>query len=257
MTTALVTGASSGIGREFAVQLGARGHDLVLVARDAERLEALAADLRAERGITVEVLPADLSDRAATARVAARIADPDRPVEILVNNAGYGLRHSFLANELDVEEDMFDVLCRAVLVLSHAAGRAMRARGHGRIINVSSVAGWIASGTYSAAKSWVTVFTEGLAGELAGSGVTATALCPGFVRTEFHERAQIPGDAFPDALWLDAGMLVRTCLDDAEGGKVISVPSVTYKALRTALAVVPRRFVRSGGIVTRHRPATD
>jgi short-subunit dehydrogenase len=102
----------------------------------------------------------------------------------------------------------------------------------------------------------VTVFTEGLAGELAGSGVTATALCPGFVRTEFHARAQIRDDAFPDALWLEAPMLVRECLDDAAAGRVISVPSLTYKALSLALKVVPRALVRSGGVVTRHRPPT-
>ena len=256
MTTALVTGATAGIGREFAQQLAARGDDLVLVARDVERLEELAAELRRTRGIQVEILPADLSDRAATARVAERLADPDRPVDVLVNNAGFGMKQSFLVNDLADEEGMFDVLCRAVLVLSHAAGRAMKSRGRGQIINVSSVAGWIASGTYSAAKSWVTVFTEGLAGELAGSGVTVTALCPGFVRTEFHQRAQIRDDAFPDALWLEAPMLVRQCLEDARAGKVISVPSLTYKALSVALKVVPRALVRSGGVVTRHRPPT-
>lgn len=256
MTTALVTGATAGIGREFAVQLAARGNDLVLVARDVERLEELAAELRRTRGVQVEILPADLSDREATARVAQRLADRERPVDVLVNNAGFGMKQSFLVNDLADEEGMFDVLCRAVLVLSHAAGRAMKERGRGQIINVSSVAGWIASGTYSAAKSWVTVFTEGLAGELAGSGVTATALCPGFVRTEFHARAQIRDDAFPDALWLEAPMLVRECLDDAAAGKVISVPSLTYKALSLALKVVPRALVRSGGVVTRHRPPT-
>ncbi|MCA0335263.1 MAG: SDR family oxidoreductase [Actinobacteria bacterium] len=254
MTTALVTGATAGIGREFAIQLAARGHDLVIVARDVERLEELAVELRRERGVQVEVLPADLADREAVARVAARVGDAQAPVDILVNNAGFGMRTSFLENDLAAEEGMFDVLCRAVLVLSHSAGRAMKARGHGRIINVSSVASFIASGTYSAAKSWVTVFSEGLAGELAGSGVTVTALCPGFVRTEFHERAQIRDDAFPDFLWLDAPSLVRDCLEDVDQGKVISVPSLTYKAMTTALKVVPRRFVRSGGVVTRHRP---
>ena len=254
MTTALVTGATAGIGKEFAIQLAARGHDLVLVARDVERLEELAAELRGQRGVQVEILPADLSDAAATRRVADRLADENAPVEILVNNAGFGMKKSFLVNDLEAEEGMLDVLVRAVLVLSHAAGRAMKARGHGQIINVSSVAGWLASGTYSAAKSWVTVFSEGLAGELAGSGVTVTALCPGFVRTEFHARAKIRDNAFPDAMWLDAPTLVRDCLADVEAGKVISVPSVTYKALSTLLKVVPRRFVRSGGVVTRHRP---
>ncbi|HQF02689.1 MAG TPA: SDR family oxidoreductase [Phycicoccus sp.] len=256
MTTALVTGATAGIGREFALQLAARGDDLVLVARDVDRLEALAAELRATRGVEVEVLPADLSDRAATARVAERLAEADRPIDLLVNNAGFGMKKSFLAAELAEEEAMFDVLCRAVLVLSHAAGRAMKARGQGQIINVSSVAGWIASGTYSAAKSWVTVFSEGLAGELAGSGVTVTALCPGFTRTEFHARAKIRDDAFPGFMWLDASRLVRECLEDADKGRVISVPSVLYKGLHLATKIAPRRLLRSGGVVTRHRPPT-
>ena len=121
MTTALVTGATAGIGREFAVQLAARGNDLVLVARDVERLEELAAELRRTRGVQVEILPADLSDREATARVAQRLADRERPVDVLVNNAGFGMKQSFLVNDLADEEGMFDVLCRAVLVLSHAA----------------------------------------------------------------------------------------------------------------------------------------
>ena len=256
MTTALVTGATAGIGREFALQRAARGDDLVLVARDVDRLEALAAELRATRGVEVEVLTADLSDREATARVAERLAEVDRPVDLLVNNAGFGMKKSFLAAELAEEEAMFDVLCRAVLVLSHAAGRAMKARGQGQIINVSSVAGWIASGTYSAAKSWVTVFSEGLAGELAGSGVTVTALCPGFTRTEFHARAKIRDDAFPGFMWLDASRLVRECLEDADKGRVISVPSVLYKGLHLATKIAPRRLLRSGGVVTRHRPPT-
>ena len=228
----------------------------MLVARDVDRLEALAAELRATRGVEVEVLTADLSDREATARVAERLAEVDRPVDLLVNNAGFGMKKSFLAAELAEEEAMFDVLCRAVLVLSHAAGRAMKARGQGQIINVSSVAGWIASGTYSAAKSWVTVFSEGLAGELAGSGVTVTALCPGFTRTEFHARAKIRDDAFPGFMWLDASRLVRECLEDADKGRVISVPSVLYKGLHLATKIAPRRLLRSGGVVTRHRPPT-
>ena len=162
---------------------------------------------------------------------------------MLVNNAGYGLKGSFLRNDLADEEQMFDVLTRAVLVLSHAAARAMVARGSGSVVNVSSVAGWMASGTYSAAKSWVTVFTEGLSTELAGTGVTATALCPGFTRTEFQQRAGI-GTPGPDFLWLDATRLVRDCLDDVGRGRVVSVPGAQYKAIAALLHVAPRSLLR-------------
>ena len=179
MSTALVTGATSGIGLSFAHQLAERGHDVVLVARDRVRLENVSDELRAKYGVSTEILVADLSDRADTGKVAERLADQARPVDLLVNNAGYALKKRFLDNDITEEEAVFDVLGRAVLVLSHAAARAMRERGHGAIVNVSSVAGQITSGTYSAVKSFVTVFTEGLASELAGTGVTATALLPG------------------------------------------------------------------------------
>jgi hypothetical protein len=241
--TALVTGASAGIGHEFSRQLAARGHDVVLVARDQARLEAVAAELKSRYAVAAEVLVADLSDRSALQRVAGRVRDPERPVDVLVNNAGYGQRRSFLSNDLAAEEAAFDVLTRAVLVLSHAAGVAMRERGSGTIINVSSVAGFIASGSYSAAKAWVTTFSEGLASELAGSGVTVTALCPGFTNTEFQERAGIskPGPGF---LWLDPVQLVSDCLDDVGRGRVVSVPGVQYKAIVGLLRVVPRSVVR-------------
>src|SRR5687768_4695276 len=190
MSTALITGATSGIGREFAVQLAERGHDVVLVARDRARLENLSDELRAKYGVSAEILAADLSDRAETGKVAERLADEARPVDLLVNNAGAAHRRRFLENDITEEEAHFDLLCRAVMVLSHAAGRAMRTRGHGAIVNVSSVAGFVSSGTYSAEKSFVTVFSEALSQDLAGTGVTVTALCPGFTHTEFHERAK-------------------------------------------------------------------
>jgi NAD(P)-dependent dehydrogenase (short-subunit alcohol dehydrogenase family) len=135
------------------------------------------------------------------------------------------------------------VLTRAVLVLSHAAAKSMVGRGSGAVVNVSSVAGWLASGTYSAAKSWVTVFTEGLSTELAGTGVTATALCPGFTRTEFQLRAGI-GTPGPRFLWLDATRLVRDCLDDVDRGRVVSVPGAQYKAIAALLHVAPRTLLR-------------
>lgn len=254
MTTALVTGATAGIGREFAVQLAARGDDLVLVARDVTRLEALAAELRAAHGVAVEVLPADLSDRGQTALVAARLTSAEEPVDVLVNNAGYSLKKRFLDNDVADEEALFDVLARAVLVLSHAAGNAMRARGHGAIINVSSVASFMTSGTYSAEKSFVTVFTEGLAAELGGTGVTATALCPGFTHTEFHERADVDMSRLPEFVWLEAPRLVRDALADVERGRVVSVPGRRYKVAVAALRILPRPLVRAQSRGA-HRPS--
>lgn len=256
MSVALVTGATAGIGREFAEQLAARGHALVLVARDVERLEAAAVELRQRHRVTVEVLPADLSDRAQVQRVADRVAatGPDpRPVDVLVNNAGYGLGTPFVETSVEEEERLLDVLVRAVLVLSHTAARAMTERGQGQIINVSSVAGFITSGSYSAAKSYVTVLTEALSAQLRGTGVTATALCPGFVVTEFHERAGIEQGERTGPFWLDAADLVRTALADADRGRAVSIPSPQYKALVTALRHLPRALVRNPRVRAVHR----
>jgi len=253
MSTALVTGATSGIGLSFAHQLAERGHDVVLVARDRARLENVSDELRAKYGVGTEILVADLSDRAETGKVAERLADQARPVDLLVNNAGYALKKRFLDNDIADEEAVFDVLGRAVLVLSHAAARAMRERGHGAIVNVSSVAGQITSGTYSAIKSFVTVFTEGLSAELAGTGVTATALLPGFTRTEFHQRAKLNMSRLPKFMWLDADRLVTDCLDDVARGRVVSVPGPQYKAIVAGLRFAPRSLVRSRAR-TVHRP---
>jgi short-subunit dehydrogenase len=133
----------------------------------------------------------------------------------------------------------------AVLILGAAAGRTMRERGSGTIINVSSTAGYVAMGSYSAIKTWVTAYTESLANELYGTGVMVTALCPGWVRTEFHQRADINISAIPSALWLDAGRLVADCLQDAAAGKVISIPSKRYKILMTICEHLPHSAVRA------------
>jgi len=255
MSTALVTGATAGIGHEFVRQLAERGHDLVLVARDRARLENVSDEIQRTYGVHTEILVADLSDRAQTGKVAERLADEVRPVDLLVNNAGYGLGRSFLQNDVEVEEGLFEVLCKSVMVLSHAAALSMRRRGRGAIINVSSVASFAAMGTYSAAKSWVTVFSEGLSSELSGTGVTVTALCPGFTHTEFHDRASMNMSRLPGAMWLNADKLVRECLADVARGRVVSVPGVQYKALVGALRILPRSLVRggSGGIHRRRR----
>jgi uncharacterized protein len=241
---ALVTGGTSGIGLAFARALAVKGCDLVLVARDPERLKQVAGDLEAAHGISVETLAADLRDRADVARVADRLTDDGSPVEIFVNNAGTGVHSALTDADTSLHEAGIDLMVRAVLVLGGAAGRAMRARGSGVIINVSSVAGQIAMGSYSAIKAWADTWSEGLALELAGTGVTVTTLLPGWVRTEFHERAGIRTSSIPDALWLDADRVVAECLADAERGRVRSVPSKRFRALSWAARHAPRPAVR-------------
>lgn len=239
MPTALVTGATAGIGLAFARRLAGGGHDLVLVARDEGRLRAVAAELRAAHGVEVEVLRADLVDRGDLARVEARLASTGAPVDLLVNNAGHGLKQRFLDNDVEDEQAMLDVLVVAVMRLSHAALRAMTARGTGAVVNVSSVAGYLPRGTYSAAKAWVTSFSTWAAHEYRPAGVTVMALCPGFVRTEFHERMDVATESVPRPLWLDADRLVAEALTDLERGRVVSVPSKRYKALVAVSRVLP------------------
>ncbi|WP_129338433.1 SDR family NAD(P)-dependent oxidoreductase [Cellulomonas endophytica] len=255
MGTALVTGASAGLGLEFAWQLATARHDLVLVARDEERLRRLARSLSAAAGVHVEVLAADLSDRAATERVADRLRSPERPVGLLVNNAGFGLGQRFTTGDLAREEEAFDVMVRAVLVLSHAAAGAMRARGRGAVLNVGSVAALTAGSTYAAHKAWVRTFTEGLAVELAGTGVTATVVSPGFTRTEFQERAGLDARRIPSAAWLDAEDVVARALADVRRGVVLSTPSLRYTLAAGLLRVLPRGAVRALG--ARRMPPAD
>jgi len=248
-STALVTGATAGIGLAFARQLAGKGHDLVLVGRDTERLEALAKELRTSYAVGVEVLPADLTDRSELARVEERLADQERPVDLLVNNAGFGLKHRFLTNTADEENAMLDVLVVAVLRLSHAALRAQTQRpisGGGRrgVINVSSVAAFLPRGTYSAAKAWVNSFSEWAHHEYAPAGVTVMALCPGFTKTEFHERMGVGRNSAPDFLWLDVEKLVTTALADFEKGKAFSIPSPQYKAIAALARAVPTRVLQ-------------
>lgn len=238
--TALVTGATAGIGREFSEQLAARGHDLVLVARDVVRLESVAVELRSRHGVAVEVLAADLADRTSLARVEARVASISQPIDLLVNNAGFGLKKRFLDNDVEAEHQMLDVLVTAVLRLSHAALGAMVERGSGSIVNVSSVAAFLPRGTYSAAKAWVNAFSEWAHNEYAASGVHVMALCPGFVKTEFHQRMDVTRDSAPGFLWLEAERLVREALLDLDRRRTYSVPTKRYKVIVTATKAMPR-----------------
>ena len=237
MTYALVTGATAGIGLEFSRQLAERGHDLVLVARNEEGLAAVAAELRAAYAVQVEILAADLIVPEQCALVEARLADRGRPVDLLVNNAGFGLKGRFGDNSIEDEQAMLDVLVTSVLRLSHAALGPMAERGRGGIINVSSVAAWLPRGTYSAAKAYVNLFSEWAHNEYKPHGVTVMSLCPGFTKTEFHQRMKVKrGDGF---MWLEPEFLVKKALSDYDKGRVYSVPGAQYKAIRSLTRVIP------------------
>ena len=239
---ALVTGATAGIGLEFARQLAARRHDLVLVARDVDRLEAVAGQLRSAYDVAVEVLPADLTDPTARATVEARLADAGSPVDLLVNNAGFGLKGRFLDNTVEQEQAMLDVLVTAVMRLSHAALGPMAARGHGGVINVSSVAAFLPRGSYAAAKAWVNSFSEWAANEYRSQGVTVTALCPGFTKTEFHERMGVRrGTSF---LWMEPEPLVRRALADFDKGRTYSIPGAHYRVIVALTKLIPSRALQ-------------
>lgn len=252
MPTALITGASAGLGAEFARQLARRRTDLILVARSAQALDAVAADLRGEYGVAVEVLPADLSESEGVDRVAARLRDTADPVDLLINNAGFGLPLRFADNDIEDEVRHLRVHVEASMRLMHAALQSMRGRG-GRIINVASVAGFISRSTYSACKAWLIGFSRWANAEYSGDRVTVTAVCPGFTHTSFHERMGLePGrEGVPAFLWLDAGDVVRDGLRDAARGKAVSIPSLRYKAIVAVAGLLPSRL--TSGVARRGR----
>lgn len=271
MGTALVTGATSGIGQEIVWQLAEAHHDLVLVARDRARLEALGERLRQVAGVGAQVLPADLSTPEGRSVVAQRLrvaAPPDgasddagghsdvvadrphtaddvaaRPVDLLVNDAGFAVGQRFVGGDLAQEQRALAVMVQAVLELTHAAVPGMVERGHGAVLNVSSATALTAMGTYAAHKAWVRTFTEGLASELRGTGVTATVVNPGLTRSEFHDRAGM-GDQWPGVAWLRAEDVARSALAAVRRGQVICTPSARYLAVNAALRVSPRWLVR-------------
>ena len=242
----MVTGATSGIGHAFARHLAAEGYRLVLVARDGARLATRREELLAAGSPAIELIPADLTEPAQRTAVADRLRSGDAPVDLLVNNAGGTLGVDFIDA---AEEDLIrqvDLLVMAVMVLTRAALPGMRARGHGGVINVASTAGLVSGrgSTYAASKAWVVSFSEGLAMQLRGTGVRIQALCPGFVRTEFHQRAHIDMSTTPAWAYLDVDKVVRTSLDDLRANRPLSVPGALYKTIAVVSRLAPRSLVR-------------
>lgn len=251
MGTALVTGASAGLGEEYCWQLAAAGHDIVLVARSAGKLTKIAQDLEHIAGVSTEVLVADLGTQDGRDKVMERLRDERSPIGLLVNNAGFGRGRPFLDGEFSEELYGLDVMVRAVMELSHAAGTAMVARGQGAILNVSSVASDTGMGTYSAHKAWVKAFSEGFAEELRGTGVTVTAVMPGMVNTGFHDRTAVDVSQIAPVSWITAEQVVSESLAAVRRGQVLVTPSVRYKITSTVVKYAPRWAVRA---VTRRIP---
>lgn len=246
--TALITGATAGLGAVFASQLAAQGSALVLVARDRERLDDTAARLGAEFGVAVQVLAADLGTPDGLAAVEARLADREHPVDLLVNNAGFGLVTTFHESPIDDEVRHLDLLVAVPMRLSHAALGQMVSRHTGTIINVASVAAYTPRGTYGAAKSWVISFSRWANIRYRRDGVTVTAVAPGFVRTEFHQRMKARTDNIPNAMWLRADQVVADALRAAAKGKAVTIPTLRYKVVVALSRVLPSRLVAAGAL---------
>jgi short-subunit dehydrogenase len=253
MATALITGATAGIGESFTRLLAGKGFDLVLVARDNKRLHERAKSLSKKYKVEVEVLQADLSIPAQLAKVEKRLSNPKKPIEVLINNAGFGIKDSFLSSKIADEKLLIDVLAKAPMQLMHSVLRQMLDRNSGTIINVSSVASFIAGGTYSAAKSYLTVHTESLHTELSKTNINISALCPGFTHTEFHQRGKMKMSGLPNFMWLEADRVVSDSWRAAMAGKAICIPGWQYKTLSTIARFGPRPLVRKLGIKVRAR----
>jgi short-subunit dehydrogenase len=253
MPTALVTGATAGIGESFTRLLAEKGYDLVLVARDKKRLQERAKSLESKFKVKVEVLQADLSVALQLAKVEKRLANPKFPIEVLINNAGFGIKDSFLKSDIADEILLFEVLAKAPMQLAHAVLPQMLSRNSGTIINVSSIASFIAGGTYSAAKAYLTVHTESLHTELSKTDIKISALCPGFTHTEFHQRGKMKMSGLPNFMWLESDRVVADSWRAAMAGKAICIPGWQYKTLGTIARFGPRPLVRKLGIKVRAR----
>ena len=243
---ALVTGATAGIGESFCRLLADNNYNIVLVARDLPRLQERANQLKAKFNVETHVIQADLSTDAGCSVVEQYLAS--NQVDVLINNAGFGLNKAFTMSELKAEQEMFDVLVRTPMRLMHVVLPGMKQRNKGVVINVSSVAGYIAGGSYSAAKSYLTVITESLHTELANTNIKVSALCPGFTRTEFHQRGRMSMKGLPGFMWLNSDKLVAKAWSDALKGKAVSIPGWQYQLLVLVIHALPRSIIRKVGM---------
>ena len=248
---ALVTGATSGIGESFTRLLAAKKYNIVLVARDLPRLHERAAALESKFNVRTHVIQADLATDDGCLTIEKYIHDNE--IEVLINNAGFGINKAFTLSELEIEQQMLDVLVRTPMRLMHAVLPGMKKRNKGVIINVSSVAGYIAGGSYSASKSYLTVLSESLNTELSKTEVRISALCPGFTRTEFHQRGKMSMKGLPNFMWLNPDELVLKAWRDALRGDAISVPGWQYRVLVNVLHALPRSLVRNVGMNIRKK----
>ena len=246
---ALVTGATAGIGESFTRLLAENGYNIVLVARDLPRLQERASALEAKFEISTKIVQADLATDEGCKAIEEFISN--NQIDVLINNAGFGINKAFTLSQLEAEQQLLDVLVRTPMRLMHVVLPGMKARNKGVIINVSSVAGWIAGGTYSASKSYLTVLSESLHTELASTNVKVCALCPGFTRTEFHQRGRMSMKGLPSFMWLNADKLVATAWKEAVSGKALSVPGWQYQILTFVMRYAPRSLVRSIGMSVR------
>jgi short-subunit dehydrogenase len=243
---ALVTGATSGIGESFTRLLADKGFNLVLVARDEARLHERAVGLKEKFGADSVVIVADLATEAGCAKVEDYIRANE--IEVLINNAGFGINKAFTMSDLAKEEEVLKVLVRTPMRLMHIALPAMKERNSGVVINVSSVASFIAGGAYSASKAYLTVLSESLSTELSATNIKVSALCPGFTRTEFHQRGRMKMAGLPNFMWLNSDVLVAKSWKDAILGKPVSIPGWQYKTLVGAISLLPRSIVRRLGM---------
>jgi len=248
---ALVTGATAGIGESFSRLLASHNYNIVLVARDLPRLEERAKNLEEKYSIQTQVIQADLATDEGCMKIEKYIVE--NHIDVLINNAGFGTNKAFTMSSLEIEQQLLDVLVRTPMRLMHVALPLMKERNKGIIINVSSVAGYIAGGTYSASKSYLTVLSESLNTELSATNVKVSALCPGFTRTEFHQRGKMSMKALPNFMWLNADRLVEQSWKDALKGEAVSVPGWQYRVLVFVIRAVPRSLVRKVGMNVRSK----